>query len=198
MISFHCGTFQPKKFTSLLTSLSHSTLQISSLLDCEISSECTVFLDTEVLKAPRLSTHKIFDLQTHFKPTETFQYTHISSCHLSNCKKGKGGTLCLLRTNSLRGNFKQSKWDFAHRLCQRGYPLMLIKEILTVVKFTKRKGALHNKTKKILMKHLHIIKQQPTVSSNKSLTSHRLSPTGRKNLSKIPSILQQSQNQRSC
>ena len=109
MISFHCGTFQPKKFTSLLTSLSHSTLQISSLLDCEISSECTVFLDTEVLKAPRLSTHKIFDLQTHFKPTETFQYTHISSCHLSNCKKGKGGTLCLLRTNSLRGNFKQSK-----------------------------------------------------------------------------------------
>ena len=218
MISFHCGTFQPKKFTSLLTSLSHSTLQISCLLDCEISSECTVFLDTEVLKAPRLSTHKIFDLQTHFKPTETFQYTHISSCHLSNCKKGKGGTLCLLRTNSLRGNFKQSKWDFAHRLCQRGYPLMLIKEILTVVKFTKRKGALHNKTKqkkeilpfcyylqsghiesqKILMKHLHIIKQQPTVSSNKSLTSHRLSPTGRKNLSKIPSILQQSQNQRSC
>ena len=95
---------------------------------------------------------------------------------------------------------------------------MLIKEMLTVVKFTKRKGALHNKTKqkkrfyhfvttynlatlnlkKILMKHLHIIKQQPTVSSNKSLTSHRLSPTGRKNLSKIPSILQQSQNQRSC
>ena len=147
MISFHCGTFQPKKFTSLLTSLSHSTLQISCLLDCEISSECTVFLDTEVLKAPRLSTHKIFDLQTHFKPTETFQYTHISSCHLSNCKKGKGGTLCLLRTNSLRGNFKQSKWDFAHRLCQRGYPPMLIKEILTVVKFTKRKGALHNKTK---------------------------------------------------
>ena len=92
---------------------------------------------------------------------------------------------------------------------------MLIKEILTVVKFTKRKMALHNKTKqkkeilpfcyylqsghiesqKILMKHLHIIKQQPTVSSNKSLTSHRLSPSGRKNLSKIPSILQQSQNQ---
>ena len=32
MISFHCGTFQPKKFTILLTSLTHSTLQISSLL----------------------------------------------------------------------------------------------------------------------------------------------------------------------
>ena len=32
IISFHCGTFQPKKFTILLTSLTHSTLQISSLL----------------------------------------------------------------------------------------------------------------------------------------------------------------------
>ena len=28
----HCGTFQPKKFTILLTSLTHSTVQISSLL----------------------------------------------------------------------------------------------------------------------------------------------------------------------
>ena len=56
---------------------------------CEISSECTVFLDTKVFKGPRLSTHKILDLQTHFKPTETFQYTHFSSCHSSNCKKDK-------------------------------------------------------------------------------------------------------------
>ena len=52
---------------------------------CEIkSSECTVFLDTEVFKGPRLSTHKILGLQTHLKPTETFQYTHFSSCHPSN------------------------------------------------------------------------------------------------------------------
>ena len=25
---------------------------------------------------------------THFKPTETFQYTHFSSCHLQGVKKG--------------------------------------------------------------------------------------------------------------
>ena len=61
---------------------------------CEIkSSECTVFLDTEVFKGPRLSAHKILDLQTHLKPTETFQYRHFSSCHPSNCKKGKGEAL---------------------------------------------------------------------------------------------------------
>ena len=197
MISFHCGTFQPKKFTSLLPLLTHSTLQISSLLDSEISSECTVFLDTEVLKEPRLSTHKIFDLQTHFKPTETFQYTHLSSCRRSNCKKGKGGTLRLLRTNSLRENFEQSKWDFAHRLCQRGYPLMLVKEILTVVKLTNRKGTLRNKTKQtkeillfVATYNLATLNLNTGTSfnsnlcSNKSLTSDQLSPTGRKNLSR--------------
>ena len=57
MISFHCATFQPKKFTILLTSLTHSTLQISSFM-----SEYTVFLDTEVFKGPRLSTHTILHL----------------------------------------------------------------------------------------------------------------------------------------
>ena len=41
---------------------------------CEKSCECAVFLDTEVFKGPdRLSTHKILDLHTHFKPIETFQ-----------------------------------------------------------------------------------------------------------------------------
>lgn len=58
MISFHCGAFQPKKFTNLLTLLTHSTLPNNIKFTCEISSECTLFLDTEVLKGPCLSTHK--------------------------------------------------------------------------------------------------------------------------------------------
>ena len=53
---------------------------------CQISSQRAVFVDTEVFKGPRLTAHKILDLQTHFKPTETFQYTHFSSCHPLNCK----------------------------------------------------------------------------------------------------------------
>ena len=40
---------------------------------CKMSPERAAFLDTEVFKGPRLSTLKILDLQTHFKPTETFQ-----------------------------------------------------------------------------------------------------------------------------
>ena len=62
----------------------HHTIKFT----CEMSSERAVFLDTEVFKGPRLSTLKILDLQTHFKPTETFQYTHFSSCHPFNSKKG--------------------------------------------------------------------------------------------------------------
>ena len=89
---------------------------------CEISSECTVFLDTEVFKGPRISTHKILNLQTHFKPTESFQYTHFSSCHPSDCKKGRGEALRLLRTNSVRQNFEKSKWDFEQRLVSKRLP----------------------------------------------------------------------------
>ena len=62
----------------------HQTIKFT----CEMSSERAVFLDTEVFKGPRHSTHKTLDLQTHFKPTETFQYTHFSSCHPFNSKKG--------------------------------------------------------------------------------------------------------------
>ena len=38
----------------------------------EMSSESAVFLDTDVFKGLRLSTLRILDSQTHFKPTETF------------------------------------------------------------------------------------------------------------------------------
>ena len=87
---------------------------------CEISSERAAFLDTEVFKGPRLSTLKILDSQTHFKPTETFQYTQFPSCHSFNTKKGfiKGEGLRLLRTNSVKGNFYKYKWDFDHSVTE--------------------------------------------------------------------------------
>ena len=73
-------------------------------------------------------------------------------------------------------NFEQSKRDL-----ERGYPITLVQEILTEVKFTGRNEALRNKTKqtkeilpfvntynpatpnrkKSLMKHWDIIQQQP-------------------------------------
>ena len=52
----------------------HATIKFTH----EVSSEKIVFLDTEVYKGPRFADNKTSDVRTHYKPTETFQYTHFS------------------------------------------------------------------------------------------------------------------------
>ena len=83
--------------------------------------EHAVFLDTEEFKGLRLSTLKILDSQTHFKPTKTFKYAHFSSCHPCKTKKGfiKGEAFRRLRTNSVKENFNAYKGDLKQRLCNR-------------------------------------------------------------------------------
>ena len=156
---------------------------------------------------------------THFKPTETFQYTHFSSCHPFNTKKGfiKGEALRLLRSNSVKENFHKHKRDFEQRLFNRGYPTTLVHKILTVVQFSDRTGALRNKTKKakeilpfvtiynpatpnlkkILMKHWHIIQQQPRLAhifKQSPIVSYRKEKSLKDVLvrAKLPSITPQS------
>ena len=64
---------------------------------------------------------KTFDVQTHYKPTETFQYAHFSSSHLLSVKKGfiKRETLRLLRTNLANETFELRKLEFLTRLLER-------------------------------------------------------------------------------
>ena len=153
----------------------HTTIKFTH----EMSSEKIVFLDTEVFKGPRFITDKILDVQTHFKPTETFQYTHFSSCHPLSVKKGfvKREALRLLRTNSVKESFELKKLQFLTRLLERGYPKSFAEDILTEIKFSMRNTALQNKPKtskkfipfvttfnpatpnlkKILIKHWHLI-----------------------------------------
>ena len=102
-----CGMFQWKKFPFLLTSLALSTLRSNLLVKCHPNALL-------LFKGPRLSTLKILDSQTHFKPTETFQHTHFSSCHPFNTKGGfiKEEALRLLRTNSVKETFNKYKRDF--------------------------------------------------------------------------------------
>ena len=54
----------------------------------EISNKETNFLDTTIFKGERFHKDSIFDICTHFKPTEKFQYTHYTSCHAPGVKKG--------------------------------------------------------------------------------------------------------------
>ena len=153
----------------------HATIKFTH----EMSSDKIVFLDTEVFKGPRFAVDKTLDVQTHYKPTETFQYTHFSSSHPLSVKKGfvKGEALRLLRTNSVKKTFELRKLEFLTRLLARGYPRELAENILAEVKFSSRNEALQNKTKtsrnvlpfittfnpatpnlkKILMKHWHLI-----------------------------------------
>ena len=144
----------------------------------EMSSEKIVFLDTEVFKGPRFIIDKILDVQTHFKPTETFQYTHFSSCNPLSVKEGfvKGEALRLLRIN-FKESFEFKKLQFLTRLLERSYPKSFAEDILAEIKFSMRNTALQNKPKtskkiipfvttfnpatpnlkKILIKHLHLI-----------------------------------------
>ena len=76
----------------------HPSIKITA----EISDKEINFLDTTVYKGERFHNQGILDIHTHFKPTETFQYTHFSFCNPHRVRKGliKGESLGLLRTNS--------------------------------------------------------------------------------------------------
>ena len=131
----------------------------------------------------RFHNRGILDIRTHFKPTETFQYTHFSSCNPHGVRKGliKGEALRLLRTNSSAKSFYENIYNFKKRLRARGYPHNLIEKITSEVKFTERKSALqkNNEVQKkilpfvttyhpslqnpeiILMSKWHLIQDQP-------------------------------------
>ena len=115
-----------------------------------MSSEKVVFLCTEVFKGVRFADNKTLDVRTHYKPTETFQYTHFSSSHPLSVGKGfiEGETLRLLRTNPADQIFELRKLEFVTRLLELGYPRELAENISAEVKFSSRNEALQNKTKR--------------------------------------------------
>ena len=54
----------------------------------KISETETMFLGTKVYKGDRFNKESFLDVRTHFKPTETFQYTNFYSCHPPGVTKG--------------------------------------------------------------------------------------------------------------
>ena len=157
----------------------HPTIKFTA----EISDKETIFLDTCVYKGDRFKGTSILDVRTHYKPTETFQYTHFSSCHPPGVSKGfiKGEALRLLRTNSSETTFDENIRLFKSRLHVRGYPETLVNKVLSGVKFEETKSALLQKDKthrkilpfvtqyhpavpnlkKIIMSKWHLIRDQP-------------------------------------
>ena len=68
----------------------------------EVFDTATTFLHTKVYKDKRFAKQSRLDIKTHFKATETCQYTHFSNCHPPEVKKGsiKGETFKILRNDS--------------------------------------------------------------------------------------------------
>ena len=91
----------------------------------------------------------MLDVCTHLKPTETFQYTHFTSCHAPGVKKDfiKGEALRLLRTNSSETLYEDNIKKFKTRLRERGYPDNLINNVHREIRFKERKSTLHEKQK---------------------------------------------------
>ena len=172
----------------------HPTIRFTA----EISKTETTFLDTKIYKGERFNREAVLDVRTHFKPTETFQYTHFSSCHPTGVKRGfvKGEALRLLRTNSSKTQFEERINNFKAKLLERGYPGNFIKKTLSEVNFEDRGRALlqnekENKRilpfvtqyqpsvpnlKQILLDKWHLIEQNPALKeiyTGKPLISYR-------------------------
>ena len=98
----------------------HPTIKFTA----EISETERPFLDTIVYQGERFLKESTLDLRTHFKPSETFQYTNFHSCHPPGVTKDfiKGEALRLLRTNSSQRTFEENIRNFAARPKNRGYP----------------------------------------------------------------------------
>ena len=124
----------------------HPTIKFTA----DISETEITFLDTCIYKGDRFQKESILDVKTYFKPTETFQYTHFSSCHPSGVKIGfiKGEALRLLRTNSSKTTFEENISLFKQRLRARGYPDNLIDKTLSGVTYHERMSALKKKENK--------------------------------------------------
>ena len=129
----------------------------------EISCTDATFLDTTIYKDQRFYKVSVLDMRTHFKPTETFQYSFFTSCHPPGVKKGfiKGEGLRLLRTNSSIKTLEENIAKFKKYLMERGYPQNFINNALSEVRFEQRTQALlqQKETKKRIFP---FITQYPT------------------------------------
>ena len=113
-------------------------------------------------KGVRFDKESILDVQTHYKPTETFQYTNFYSCHPPGVKKGfiKGEALRLLRTNSSQITYERNIRNFHNCLLERGYyPVAILRKYLSEVKFADRETALQQRNKSERKKLLPFVTQ---------------------------------------
>ena len=119
-------------------------------------------------------------MRTHYKPTETFQYTNFTSCHPPGVRKGfiKRRSLRLLRTNSSKAIFEENITQFKRRLRDRGYPDNLSENTLSEIKFSERISALQKKQKTHKRILPFVTEYQPSVLNIKNILMSKWHLTG--------------------
>ena len=160
----------------------------------EISDTETIFLDTNtaIYKGEGFKSNSVLEMRTHFKPTETFQHSHFSSCHQPGVKKGfvKGEALRLVRTNSSKDIFEQLIQIFKSRLRERGYPKNLAQRTLSEAKFKNGTALLQKpqESKRIFPVSLHNTSQQRRHKTNphERLAFNRATTVAQRNLKLNP------------
>ena len=102
-----------------------------------------------MFKGERLAKDSILDINTHYKPTETFQFTHFASCHPPGVKYGfiKGKAIRFFGTNASKETFEGGLLKFKQHFKARGYPENTIERSLSGVNFASRQSALTHRQK---------------------------------------------------
>ena len=108
-----------------------------------------IFLDTTVFKG-QIRKKSNMDIKTHYKPTETFQFTHFASCHPSRVKHSfiGGQAIRLLRTNSPKEVSEQCLLKFKQRLKAREYLKNIIEMSLSVSTLPRQLALTHTQKPK--------------------------------------------------
>ena len=127
-----------EKLNTLLQDLNqfHPTIKFTH----ESSDQSINFLDLTIYKGPRFQEKGLFDIKTYFKPTNSFQYLHYSTCHPWTTLKGiiKGETVRFLRSTSDQTTYQKTLTDLQHHLIRRGYPKQVITQTFASTPFSLR------------------------------------------------------------
>ena len=136
VFSFHTHIYQQIQGMAMGTNSCHPTIHFT----WTISTESVEFLDIRIYKGSRFRETGILEVQTHFKPTNTFQYLHFSSSHPKGVFKGlvKGEAIRFLRSNSSQDNYERTISTFRHHLLCRGYPKSFVDPLLSTVPYSLR------------------------------------------------------------
>ena len=96
---------------------------------------------TLTLRAFSLQTYAcarvLIHLETHFKPTNSFQYLHFSSSHPKVAFNGKEA-IGILRSYSSQAKFESTISTFRHHLLRRGYSKSFVDPLLATLPYSLR------------------------------------------------------------